>query len=558
MRVIQRAAAVVDGAAHALDLAIYQLWPRWGARRMATRHTYRMAAARRRFLEDRFSMRAFKGAESDRVDSNRWLTSRLSIDAALDWDLEEMRKRSEELYRSDTIGHSAIEGRVSNEIGTGLIPQSAVVAQPDQWDEERAKLIAARLEDVARRWSEAGVDRTGGESLTQVEKLACRTFAVTGECFLNLADVGRADKAIPLTVDVISSARIETPGELAGDPQVRMGVQYDSSGQVIGYHVLKTHPGEKQPDMEFEYIPRLDARGQPRMLHVFDPLFPAQSRGIPWLGAALQRIKDASDILEYEIIAKQVESCFAAFITGGDGVSPADIAAGASSETDSDGNRLEDIRPGMIEYMRQGEEVKFADPTRPGATFFPLIEFALRQIAAALNYPYELLANNFFRTTFSAGRLAMLAGRVGFRMRRKVLVEKMLVPIWKRIVFEAVLTGELDGLVDAATYTERPHLLEAVRWQEPGWSYIDPEKETKAHTLALASDIETLARVVGEQGGDLDSHLDQRLKEKKALLRHKLELRKLQQELEREFGLEPEDDETAEQQQRALVEALCQ
>src|SRR5690606_32295997 len=102
--------------------------------------------------------------------------------------------------------------------------------------------------------------------------------------------------------------------------------------------------------------------------------------------------------------AKQIEACFGLIFKGGkSSASPADIAAGNSAETDSAGSRIEEIYPGMVHYAGADEEVTTVDPQRPGASFAPFIEASLRTVAAALNFPYELLAKNFFRTTYSSG-----------------------------------------------------------------------------------------------------------------------------------------------------------
>jgi capsid protein len=88
-----------------------------------------------------------------------------------------------------------------------------------------------------------------------------------------------------------------------------MGVQY-SNKQIVGYHVRKGTPNDtKEFDhYEYEYYPRYDSAGRPRMLHVFDPMFAGQARGIPWLTAAMNKILDFDDYQEAEIIAKQIEA----------------------------------------------------------------------------------------------------------------------------------------------------------------------------------------------------------------------------------------------------------
>jgi len=149
-----------------VDRAIYTFAPGLGAKRMAIRSRWRLAKQREQILNA-----AWKGAESDRLYGDRWLSSQLSPDSELEQDMEDLRENCETLYRNNTIAHGAVEGRISNEIGTGILPQSRCTETDSVHDKAKCKEINHRLEDVARRWSECGVDRTGQHSLTQVERL---------------------------------------------------------------------------------------------------------------------------------------------------------------------------------------------------------------------------------------------------------------------------------------------------------------------------------------------------------------------------------------------------
>jgi lambda family phage portal protein len=523
----------------AVDELIYTVAPATGARRKATRRAWQRAKRR----EDVFNA-AWKGADNGPLDAHRWMISRLSPDSEAEQDLETLRERSQAAYRTNEIAHGAVEGRVIHEVGTGITPQARVHAEGDL-DAETAKAVNERLEDITRRWSEAGCDRTGQHSLALVQRLIVRTLANLGEAFVLLAD--RQDRSgrrpIPLVLDVIDPLRVETPDEYADDANVRLGVRYSADGEVLGYYVSRAHPYDTRDVTEgWDYYPRFDEAGQPRMLHVFEPLAPGQTRGFPWLAAALTRLKDAGDVVEYTIVAMQVEACFAAFVKPGQaGVSPHELARGTSSGTDSAGNRLEEIRPGAVEYLGYGEEIEFASPQRPGDTFTPFLEFALHSISACLNYPYELLAGDFLKSTFSSGRLAMMAGRVGMAVRRQTLVEKALIPIWKRIVFEAaILTRQLEDLVPTVLYLQTPHVIERHVWQcLRGIIHINPDQEAKARKTDLETNCTTHSAIYSEEGADWEDAFRQREVERAALVRQEVTLAALRKTLEAEAGLQP-------------------
>ena len=536
-RAATRAREVVSNLPSTVDEAIYAAFPTWGARRIATRAQLRMA----RKAEEVFN-RAWSGAESDRTHANKWLSSRLSPDSELELDHRTLQERCDELYRDNSIAHGAVEGRIAHEVGTGIMPQSRI--EPGNGlDQEGAKALNAALEEVCSLWSEAGVDRSGTHSLVAFEKLLDRNFASLGEAFIEVGDLRkpRNGSPIPMVLDCIHPFRVATPPQKSGDPLCRLGVQMTDAGEVQGYWVQRTHPYDtRKVDLTFDFVPRFDRDGRPRMLHVFEPLFAGQHRGLPWLAATINRLKDVQDMVEYTLVAMQVEACFSAFIHDEGGASPHAKAAAASSGYDAAGSRIEELRPGSVEYLGKGQSIEFAQPARPGNTFLPMVEWSLRSIAASLNYPYELLAANFARVTFSSGRLSMMAGRLGFNMRRQTLVEKALSPIWKQLVHEAILTGSVRQLVDAFTYARNASRFYRHIWQSrTGVIHVNPEQEWKAHKLAVTEDFKTQAEVWAEEGKDWEQGMVQRGREKELRVRQHTHLEKIQAELREQLGLPP-------------------
>ncbi|MEO1528078.1 MAG: phage portal protein, partial [Planctomycetota bacterium] len=457
------------------------------------------------------------------VRDGRYMGTKASPDDAIEHDLPELRQRCVELYRGNTVAHAAVEGRVTHEVGTGIKYHPCVRENALQGiDKDRAAAINDQLKDVCRRWSEHGVDKRRRLSLAAVQRLVCRTYAIYGEAFVMIGQA-KYRGSIGLTLDVISPERVETPPEFIRDPKVRMGIRYNENDEILGYYVRESHPDETglRYSIEYRYVPRFDSAGHERMIHVFDPVFPEQSRGIPWMAAGMNRAKDLDDFFEAELIAKQIEAAFGLIFEGGeDAPDPHSVAEGNASMR-SGGKRLEDVEPGFIHYAQNGEQVKVVDPSRPGSTFAPFIEASLRSFAAAINFPYETLAKNFFRTTFSSGRLAMLDGWMAFAMRQQVIIEQFLVPVGRRVAHEAVFVGEMEGLIDAVEYLDRPHVFDRHRWTGQGRGFIDPDKEVRAHVRANEAGIETKATICGEKGEDWEDTEEQldREERKRAELR---------------------------------------
>jgi lambda family phage portal protein len=345
-----------------------------------------------------------------------------------------------------------------------------------------------------------------------------------------------------LSLELIAAERVETPPSKTNDPTCVLGVQKNKEDEVQGYWVRTKHPGDdKQHEYEWIYYPRLNPKtGRPRLLHVFDPLFEGQTRGIPWLASVMNRLKDVDDFHEAELIAKQIEACFGLVVTRSEDASGSlhTRASSRSSETNSDGQRIEEIEPGLIEYLETGEDIKTISPDRPGMTFQPFIETTLRTVAGALNYPYELLAKNFFQTTFASGRLALLDGFAGFKMRQSVLLDMFLTPLWKTFCFELVVGDQLDQ-VESNMYYADPSRYDAVTWRSKPFGFIDPEKEVRAHATGKDKEILTLAEISAQKGTDWEETQSQMEIENQRTIERHLNNLAYQRELEKQLKLEP-------------------
>lgn len=480
---------LLDRIGSFFDKCVMAVAPGLGAARMITR------AKGRRMLS------TYEGAVSDSTRGGSWMNSKLSADSALETDMASLRTRSRELYRNDSYG-GAVDEVVNHVVGVGFVPQCRISEK--LVGTEAAQVFREELEGIYKRWAPS-CDISGKVSLWQQSRLMQRHILFDGEGIAVLSDDPTKDSPIPLTVEVIDPERLETPNELINNPRCRMGVEKDASGRIVAYWIRKTHPGDTlELSLEYDRVP---AR---RVLHVFERWFAGQTRALPWLCRTLNRIKDCKDLDEAEVIAAQVQACFAVFIKTP--INPTNAAAAAATGTTSAGQRIQDIRPGAAHYVGYGEEVDFATPSRPGGTFAPFQEWNYRRIAAALNVPYEMLVKNWAGVSFAGGRLILSGFKLDTKSRQKLLVEQFLTPVWNRLVDEAVMTGACS--IEPRFWVNRPWIYQDHSWTAPAWPYaITPGEEVKANIAAVDSNQRTLASVVAETGEDLEEVLEQRKRE---------------------------------------------
>lgn len=480
-----------------LDRAILSIFPDWGARRIASRR--RLEAAETAFAR-------IEAAERTDTRADKWLISRLSPDSQAELDLQTARDRARDIYQNDALG-GAIDSKVNHTIGTGLTPQARVRETPGLLSAAEAEDICQQIERLYERW-EPQASRSGRQSLWLCSRIAARHNEFDGESFTILSDRGTADKPIPLAVQVIDPERVETPPERSGDPLVRLGIEYDADGAIVAYHVRRSHPGDtKSTSTKYDSIPAA------RVLHVFEPLVAEQSRGLMTLCRAMNRAKDAKDYDEATILAAQVEACFAAFVAPSQ-ISGFDSAYGSSNGTASTGRRMEDIVPGTIRHLDPGEQVSFATPQRPGSGFTPFMEWNYRRVAAAINWPYEMVVKNWNGLSFAAGRLVLADAKRSTQVSQRIMREQWLSRVWARMVEEGVIVGEID--IDPRLYLQSPWEFTRHVWIAPAWEYaLNPGEEVDADIAEIEGGLATVEDKLGKRGHDLEDFIARRQREKR-------------------------------------------
>lgn len=535
-----------------MDWLVYQLSPSRGARRIAERQMLPLAMSR---MADRMSTLGgwTVGSTADE-DISRFNLTDLTADAESEEQLETVRKVCVSSYKTDPIGHAAVETRVKNEVGRGVNPRGRVV-EDEYIDRMTALAINAGAEESYRLWSEAKVDRKRNLTMPAFQRNVLRNFATTGECFIHMADEPTRMTPLPLVMDLWDSRRVNTPPERSSDTNCRLGIQHNDHGEVVGYWKQRELDYELHPlDLRggysetHDYIPRYDSRGYQRVCHIMEPLFPEQTRGWPWLAAAARRMKDVTDFFDAAVLAAQIESCFVGVIKGFTG-GFLDEAQQAATTTRAQ-ERLQEIKQGRFEYLQEGEDIQFGAPQRPGGTLAPFCEFSLRGIAACLDLPFELLAKNFLQVTYSSGRLALLDGVKGFLFRRQILVDQWLRDLWKLLFFETVFQTDMLSLVDLELFNTRRYLYERHNWKGEDWESLDPSKEAQANIDSLDHDIKLQSDVISH---DYDDFRQARMRERRDAVEDEIELRSLRWQLEESNGLPHQEDE--EEDEKELVSA---
>jgi len=503
------------------------------------RRMYRHAA--------QYAFKSFRGAEKNRLRSS-WLPGGGSPDEDLLPEIEDLRERSRDLNRNDAHAAGITSTMVTNVVGTGIKPQSRIDKDSLGISEETADNFQKKAERVWQRWV-SFADSTERMDFYEIQQLVDRQILENGEVIL--LPLMLEDKARPymLALEVVEADRLETPGDKRNDKSIRSGVEIGERGQPVAYWIRKTHPGDttlrlRTPKSDqFMRIPAKNKLGRPNVLHLYWVLRPGQTRGIPFFAPVMTLFKDLADYLEAELIAARISACFALFVEKNSDAYSA--AYNRADKTNTEGQRIEELEPGMIDYLAPGEKITSFKPERPGGTFEPFVDRILRAISAALGLPYELVAKDFSKTNYSSARAALLQAYRYFRCRQEWLSRRLCQPTWEMVLEEAYLKNELP----IENFYEYRLDWVRVRWIAPGWPWVDPLKEVKAAKEAVQTNISSLADEVAGQGKDWEEVFEQRAREEKK--RKDLDLPDMSKEGKLPSEQEKEQKEAEEKEKRS-------
>jgi len=452
----------------------------------------------------------YEGASRDRMRGS-WTPSGASADEVLLDELSDLRERSRYLVRNDGIASGVDRTMTNNIVGTGIAPQSRVDKRSLGMSDEDAEEFQRTAERIWEKW-EPHADRLGRMSFWEMQNLVMSQILVNGDVIVLNQMIERPYRPYSFALNVIEADRLATPSDKTGDKSIRKGVEIDEAGEPVAYWICKYHPGDTtyrrstRGSDEFIRIPARNQYGRLNVLHLYHVKRPGQSRGEPFFAPVIAIFKNLCDYMDAELVAAKVSACFSVFVKK---ENAEEFTVSGADETQLDGKRLEEIEPGMIEYLNPGESIDGFNPQRPGAQFDVFVEKCLRFIGASLGLPYELIFKDFSKTNYSSARAALLEARKMFRCEQKFISEKLCQPAYENLLDEAVLRGELV----AEDYFDRRSDYTRARWIAPGWGYIDPTKEISAAKDAVKGNISTLADECAAHGKDWEEVLEQRARE---------------------------------------------
>ena len=431
--------------------------------------------------KDALFKRYYEGASYSK-DHRRWNSiSRVSPQVEERFSGRVLSQRARSLIKDSPYAHRALHCIVNNTVGAGIIPQFRT--------EDESVLNQIKKEWAI--WAEtSAIDLEGRKNFYAIQAQVLRSVVTDGECFIRIVKAKNGSK-IPYQLQVLEQDYLDKfkegrteSGYILGGIQFKRveGFKYERDA----YWMFTEHPGNYfnyqaySKNLAFsESIPASE------IIHVFRPDRPGAISGVSWFHPCISALTDLHDYQQAVLRQAKLANCFTVFVRKPDSLGDAFHAQA---------EELSHLEPGLIYHLGMGEDISFAAPPPPAATYSEYCNHVLKGIAAGLGITFECLGD-LSTVNFSSGRMGWIEmSRNIESWRFQMLVPELCDPIWK--LFSKTLS--IYGIDTSSV---------AVGWTPPKREMINPAEETEALQMAVRSGFMTYSEALRSMGEDPDSHM---------------------------------------------------
>lgn len=440
--------------------------------------------------------------------------------------LDTLRNQSREFVRNVDVATAIIDRICDHAVGEkGLslhpkIDADALGITPvdaQEWQHKTAKLWRSFAESK---------DSDIEQSLNFGERtqLTLRSQLEGGDCFTLLLNQAPESSPFSLRFQTLEAERVSNPNYQANSSKMAFGVEKDKYGAPIKYHFRQTHPGSSYIDVDQTWysVPTFDRAQRRRVIHHFKKLRPGQTRGIPLLAPAMEKILNLGELGRAELLASVLNSFYTVIVKDTPVNRGLVKTAPTQSTTQSSANKIA-MGSGTIVKMDASSNASFEsfDPKRPNQAYKPFADAILGFIGASVGLPKSVILM-WFEQSYSAARGEVLEANNTYLKWRTHVAANICQPAYSAFLDEAVARG----YVEAPGYFDSPLVRQAYlgspyeQWIGPVMPAIDPLKEAQANAVMInTSKTKSRKQVASESGRDWDESIFPELLEEDKLLR---------------------------------------
>lgn len=436
-----------------------------------------------------------------------------------------LRQRARDLYAGGGLARSGPQTLTTSVVGWGIQPKPKIDGDfLGMSDEQREEAERAILREF-RLWADNTMcDAERQQNFYGLQHLAFLSMLMSGDVFALFGMKENRRTPYQTTVRLLEADRVCNP-DSSGDSEsaetdsggrIIDGVEIDREGAVIRYHIASRSPiaGANSSELTWTAIDAFGKdTGYPNILHVMTFERPEQRRGVPFVAAEIEQLKQFTRYMNAELAANVVSSMLTAFIVSDedDGKFGLEDAVNEEEKVTDDELQLE-LAPGAIYNLPPGKKVETVNPLRSNAQFESFVNTCIMTIASSMGIPKEVLVKKY-ESNYTAARAALLDFWRTVRVYRTKFNTSFNQPVYEQWLSEAVATGRID----APRFFDDPAVRQAwcgCLWMGASMGHVDPLKEVNAATVRIANNITTQEQEASEyNGNNFDEIMKQRKKE---------------------------------------------
>lgn len=458
-----------------------------------------------------------------------WLVGGGSAEEDVDLHGALLRKRARDLYMGGGLARSGPATLTTNVVGWGIQPKPKIDgAALGLSDEACAEWERNTLREF-KLWAEnAMCDAERQQNFYALQQLAFRSELMSGDVFSLFGMKPNKRTPYQTTLRILEADRVCTPGGMVGESESRElegggrivdGVEIDREGAVVRYHIANRHPlADSYAEMTWTSIDAVGKEtGYPNILHITQRERPEQRRGVPFVAAQIEQIKQLDRYITSELAANVVSAMLAAFLESDedDGKAGMEDAVNEDEKITDDELHLE-LAPGAIYDLPPGKKLKEFNPIRANSAFADFVATLETIIGSSMEIPKEVLIKKY-ESNYTAARGALLDFWRTVRVRRTAFNNSFNQPVYEQWLSEAVAIGR----VEAPGFFDDPAIRQAwcgCLWMGASMGHVDPLKEVKAAGERINLNISTQEQEASEyNGNDWNANIRQRKKELAAM-----------------------------------------
>ena len=390
---------------------------------------------------------------------------------------DELVRRSRYLHRNSGFVREIVSNMAIYSTGDGIRPQAQ--SPDDEWNRLAEEFFA--------RWS-AQCEVTGRFSFEECQVLACRAIDVDGEFF------------ILKTRDALGQPRLQLiETHRVGDPfgETCDGIGLTSAGSPEFYRIIEDSATRDLPAAS--------------ILHIFEPESASAVRNAPTIQHSINHVLDEMELIALEKHAVKDNADVARILktARGEVDDTGDFSLGSATPQQpqsSDAAFLQKIIGGKLVALKPDESLDSFESKRPSPTFTGFLNHLRRDSALGV-LPFEFAADS--SSVGGAGvRLIVAKADRRFSFRQRVIIRRLIEPVWAYVIGDAVASGQLPA--------------------QPGWWKIacttprrvtvDAGREAMQNRADVEMGLKTLSQSFGELGLDFEEEMRTRARNAKFLV----------------------------------------